>query len=212
MSNGQARRRARTHAALLGAALELLQEGRSTASVEEITRRAGVGFGSFYNHFETKEDLFAEATYEVLDNYVMWLRGATQDLSDLVAVFARSFRLTGRLAGEQPHLLAPLLTQGTEVLLVERGLREAALSDITEGIASGRFVEADPELLLMTVGGALLGLLRLLISDADRDAAETTDVVTERLLCLLGLTRSEARRIVAGPLPADPDPRPWLPE
>lgn len=201
-ANGQTRRRARTRAALLGAASALLSQGRTTASIEEITQQAGVGFGSFYNHFATKEELFTAALLDLLDGYTDWMRSATADLEDPAEIFAASFRLTGRLAGERPDLLAPLLNQGTEILLVERGLRVAAIADIEAGIAQGRFAEVDPEVMLMTVGGALLGLVRLISTDSSREAEATTDVVTTRVLCLLGLSQSDAVEVVARPLPA----------
>jgi AcrR family transcriptional regulator len=44
---------------LIDAASGLIAEGRGErASIQEITGRADVGFGSFYNHFESKEQLF----------------------------------------------------------------------------------------------------------------------------------------------------------
>ena len=55
------RRRERTRNALIGAARKFLSEGRSAVSIQEITDAADVGFGSFYNHFQSKEQLFDEA-------------------------------------------------------------------------------------------------------------------------------------------------------
>ncbi|HEX2805950.1 MAG TPA: helix-turn-helix domain-containing protein [Kineosporiaceae bacterium] len=44
---------------MIDAASGLIAEGRGErASIQEITDRADVGFGSFYNHFESKEQLF----------------------------------------------------------------------------------------------------------------------------------------------------------
>jgi AcrR family transcriptional regulator len=59
----------KTHLALVGAAQNLLATGTTTASIQEITELAGVGFGSFYNHFESKEQLFAEAVSSTLDAF-----------------------------------------------------------------------------------------------------------------------------------------------
>ena len=50
--------RASTREALLGAAEELLAAGQDDASVAAITTTAGVGVGSFYNHFDDKDSLF----------------------------------------------------------------------------------------------------------------------------------------------------------
>ena len=57
------RRKARTRQALLDAAVRLITEGRGDrASIQEITDEADIGFGSFYNHFESKEQLFQTAS------------------------------------------------------------------------------------------------------------------------------------------------------
>jgi len=56
------RRKARTHQALIDAAVRLIAEGRGErASIQEITEEADIGFGSFYNHFESKGQLFQAA-------------------------------------------------------------------------------------------------------------------------------------------------------
>lgn len=201
---GHARRRARTRAALIGAARELLVEGRESASVEEITRRAGVGFGSLSNHFpEGKDSLFAEAVLESLDAYATWIRSMTQDIEDPAEVFARGFRVTGRLALAQPELITPLLARGTEILLVERGLRDTALEDITEGVRSGRFVDLPPDTLLMLVGGTLLGLVRMVSEDPAGCDTATVDAAAAAALRLLGVREDEAAEIVTRDLPDD---------
>ena len=61
-----ARRRHQTRRALLDAARQVIGErGVDATTIGEITERADVAFGSFYNHFESKDalvdDLIAEA-------------------------------------------------------------------------------------------------------------------------------------------------------
>lgn len=202
--SGQTARRERTRNALVSAALGLLEEGRNSATIEEITRRAGVGFGSFHNHFSSREELFTEAVLVVLDRYAEVLQTATADLSDPAERFAASFRLVGRLTRQEPDLLAPLSTIGTDALLIERGLRVVALADLRDGVSSGRFADVEPETLLVAVGGTLLGLVRLLQHEPERDAESTTDQITERVLCMLGIGADEARLLVSQPLPSTP--------
>ena len=61
------RRKARTRKALTDAAVQLIAQGRGErASIQEITEAADIGFGSFYNHFASKEELFQTASEEVL--------------------------------------------------------------------------------------------------------------------------------------------------
>jgi len=48
--------------ALIDAAVRLIAEGGGErASIAEITEAADIGFGSFYNHFDSKEQLFETA-------------------------------------------------------------------------------------------------------------------------------------------------------
>ena len=64
------RRKARTRQALIDAAVRLIAEGRGDrASIAEITEEADIGFGSFYNHFDSKEQLFQTASKEVLERW-----------------------------------------------------------------------------------------------------------------------------------------------
>ena len=64
------RRKARTRQALIDAAVRLIATGRGErASIQEITEAADVGFGSFYNHFASKEELFEAASLEVLERW-----------------------------------------------------------------------------------------------------------------------------------------------
>lgn len=201
-AGGQARRRLRTRSALLTAARDLLAEGLEVASIKEITTRAGVGFGSFFNHFPGgKDELWFAAVMEVLDEYAQWLSTATADVDDPAERFARSFRLTGRLALSSPDLLSPVLARGTELLFLEGGVRAAAIADLTVGVESGRFVPLDPEVHLVVVGGALLGLVRMLATEPGKASPELVDEVAASALRMLGLDGASARELCTRPLP-----------
>ncbi|RDB47079.1 TetR/AcrR family transcriptional regulator [Tsukamurella tyrosinosolvens] len=194
-------RRARTRNALIGAARRLLADGRSAVSVQEITEEAGVGFGSFYNHFDTKEELFAEAVASVLDDWGDLRDQVVCGIDDPAEVFAVSFRMVGRLQRHLPELVRVILHQGMSVLLTDRGLRPRALADLRRGLDAGRFTVPDVEMALMMSGGALLGLIQLLDADPDRDDARASDDYARHVLLQLGVEREDADRIVALPLP-----------
>src|SRR6516225_11064025 len=103
------RRKQRTRAALVKAAQRLIAEGRVNVPVLEITQAADVGMGSFYNHFDSKEELFQAAVEDALDAFGAALDQLTVGLDDPAQVFAQSFRLTGRLHRRQPELSKVLL-------------------------------------------------------------------------------------------------------
>lgn len=61
--------------------------------------RSDIGFGSFYNHFESKEALFEAAVESVLDVYAVVRDEPVAGYDDPAEVFAVSFRMTGRCSG-----------------------------------------------------------------------------------------------------------------
>lgn len=60
----------RTRKQLLDAAAELFAEGGAEVSVAEIAERAGIGKGTVFRHFATKEDLIAAIVGDLLDDLV----------------------------------------------------------------------------------------------------------------------------------------------
>ena len=66
----------RNREALLAAALELFSERGTEGSLEEVAKRAGVGIGTLYRHFPTR-DALVEAVYR---NEVAQLRAAADEL------------------------------------------------------------------------------------------------------------------------------------
>ena len=195
------RRKQRTRAALIQAAQALIAAGKLNVPVLEITQAADVGMGSFYNHFDSKEELFEAAVADVLDNHGALLDELTASIDDPAETFACSFRLTGRLFRRRPQESRILLVSGLNLMGSERGLGPRALRDITEAAAAGRFVVDDPKLALAVAGGALLGLGKLLQDDPDRDDAAAADRVTEDVLRLFGVPADEAHEICTRPLP-----------
>ncbi|ONF72635.1 TetR/AcrR family transcriptional regulator [Amycolatopsis keratiniphila] len=195
------RRKARTRAALIRAAQALIAGGKTTVPILEITQAADVGMGSFYNHFETKEQLYQAAVEDALDVHGALLDGLTIGLDDPAQVFAQSFRLTGRLHRRHPELSKVLLHDGLELTTSESGLAPRARRDIEAAVRAGRFTVTDTELAMVTVAGTALGLGHLLHRQPERDDAATTDQVTEDLLRMLGLTAAEAHEICGRPLP-----------
>jgi AcrR family transcriptional regulator len=196
-------RKQRTRAALIKAAQRLIAEGKVNVPVLEITQVADVGMGSFYNHFDSKEQLFEAAVADVLDAHGAILDRLTESIDDPAETFATSFRLTGRLFRRRPQESEILLANGPALISSDRGLAPRALRDIKAGVDAGRFTVDDPDLALAMAGGALLGLGKLLRDDPDRDDARAADAVTENVLRLFGLSAAEAHAICQRPLPDD---------
>ncbi|MFJ2756405.1 TetR/AcrR family transcriptional regulator [Nocardioides sp. NPDC087217] len=195
------RRKARTRASLVRAGQQLIAQGRTSVAILEITQLADVGMGSFYNHFESKEELFDAAVDDALERHGALMDELTADLEDAAEAFAQSFRLTGRLHRAYPELSKVLISTGARLVTSKRGLTPRALRDIARGVETRRFTMIDPEIALVLAGGSALALGQLLHDHPERDDATTTDETTEALLRTFGLTAEEAAEICSRPLP-----------
>ena len=196
------RRKARTRKALIDAAVRLIAEGRGErASIQEITEAADIGFGSFYNHFASKEELFQTASEEVLERWAQMIDAACAGLDDPAEVFAMSLRISGRLAWTHPEIAGFITGAGLDLLDAPRGLAPRALRDIRAGQAAGRFTVSDAEIALSAIAGGLLGLLRLHERNPERVSETSVDELTEACLRLLGLPGAQARRLARLRLP-----------
>lgn len=195
------RRKQRTRSALIKAAQQLIVEGRLNVPVLEITQLADVGMGSFYNHFDSKEELFEAAVADVLDSYGAVLDSLTIGMDDPAETFAASFRLTGRFFRRRPQESLILMANWPRLITSDRGLAPRALRDIKAAVAAGRFTVDDPELALAVASGILLGLGTLLQRDTTRDDGATADAVTEDLLRMFGMSAAQAHKVCSRPLP-----------
>jgi AcrR family transcriptional regulator len=204
VSRGE-RRKAETRKKLINAARSLLASNTaSTASIQDITDAADVGFGSFYNHFDSKTELFEAAVLEVLEELGQLLDELSSDVEDPAVAFAQSVRLTLRVAVSRPETAQVLVGHGMPHIDSKKGLAPRALRDLEAGAATGRFHIADPRLALAVTAGALLAVLHVSLVDPERVTDSASDEVAEQLLRMLGIPVDEARKLAAAPLPALP--------
>ncbi|QNK79352.1 TetR/AcrR family transcriptional regulator [Nakamurella sp. PAMC28650] len=203
VENRGERRRARTRAALVAAARELLaREDGTESSIQEITDLADVGFGSFYNHFPAKTDLFDTAIAETLEEHGAMLDELTADIDDPAEVFATSVRLTARLPKTHPQMARIIRNTGATYLAAETGLAPRARRDILAARDSGRFTVGDPVVALACVGGALLGVLNLAAASTTSKAVDrAADQLALNLLSMFDVPREDAERICSRHLP-----------
>ena len=194
------RRKMRTRAALVRAAQAFIAAGKFNVPVLEITQAADVGMGSFYNHFDSKDELFQAAVNEVLDDVGAILDKLSDEGEDPAETFARSFRLVGRLFRQRPEMSRVLVNSGLTLISADRGLAPRALRDIGAAARAGRFTVDDPVLARAVAGGALMGLGQLLHDDPERDDTDA-DRVTRDVLIMFGLPADEAAEICRRPLP-----------
>ncbi|MGF6676182.1 TetR/AcrR family transcriptional regulator [Paraburkholderia sp. WSM4174] len=215
-----ARRKRETRARLLDAALKLVAaKGLSSVTINEITEAADVGFGSFYNHFDSKEGIFTALIEWLFEEFADTLDRLAAGLSDPAEVIAVSVRHTLLRAYREPVWGQLLIREGLSPRLLNRGLGLRLLRDSEKGISERRFVIADRLMSVISVIGTVLagiaaelqlaisskrtvrGARKVLRSKEEKFAQRTAAIVLQAF----GLTRVEAERIARRPLPTAPD-------
>jgi AcrR family transcriptional regulator len=194
--------KARTRQKLIEAARVMLAAGTAAqASIQEITDAADVGFGSFYNHFSSKTELFEAAVADVLEELGELFDRLSVDVQDAALAFAQSERLTLRLCRDRPQISAVLIRHGMHYMESERGVAPRLLRDIRAGMASGRFLQADPRLARAAISGAVLATLQMALTNPELVDDAACDHLVEQLLRMLGVPFDEARELAHAPLP-----------
>lgn len=203
IANRLDRRKARTRAALVSAARGLLtSRDPAEVSIQEITDAADVGFGTFYNHFTSKQELFDAAVEEVIEEHGAMLDKVTADLHDPAEVFATSVRITARFPKTHPELAKIIDRTGPRYLTSSSGLAPRALRDLQRAGDAGRLSFDDPALAIACTGGALLGVLHLGLAAEDQAVIDrAADGLAVNLLRMFGLSQNDAHEVAGRPLP-----------
>ncbi|MFI9273136.1 TetR/AcrR family transcriptional regulator [Kitasatospora sp. NPDC052896] len=196
------RRRAETRQALVRAARQILAEaGDAGASIQAIAERADVGFGSFYNHFASKGELFDAAVTDALDEYGQAIDERLRGIDDPAELVAASFRLSAAMAESHPEIMQILRRRGLEQIHADHGLAPRALRDLERGVALGSFTLADPAIALAALAGSLLALVELRLSKPGAGDDRAAEEMAELVLRMLGVPMDEAAEVVRRPLP-----------
>jgi AcrR family transcriptional regulator len=212
------RRKRETRARLLDAAFGLVaKKGMDNVTINEITEAADVGFGSFYNYFESKEGIFTALVEWLFEEFADTLDHLASGLSDPAEVISVSVRHTLLRAYHEPVWGQLLMREGLSTRALSRGLGQRLLRDSENGISERRFVVADQLMCLISVIGTILAGIaaelhfaasskrtvraRKVLRSREESFAENTAAI---VLQAFGLNRVEAEKIARRPLPTGP--------
>jgi AcrR family transcriptional regulator len=184
------RRKLRTRAALITAGQDLIRDGRDAhASIQTITDLADVGFGSFYNHFATKDELFDAAVAASMADYLEWLDEHLPENAEPVQRLYESVRLTGRLATELPATAAVLARRFTVVEVSNDSLGQRMRSDVTSALSTAQHPLTSNEVAILSLAamGAMQTVLSATQTLSAAETAEAGEVLARGVLRLLSL-------------------------
>ncbi len=205
-----AKRKRDTRARLLGAALHLMAyRGVAGVTINEITEQADVGFGSFYNHFESKDAIYAALIDEVIGHFAVALDKLGDQLTDPAEKISASARYTMLRGHADPTWGRFVFQTNFSRDSMSHGLGRYLLQDIGHGVSGGRFTVGDLPSVYIAVGSTILGGLAALSDQAPPDNAPDifgdANALSVRiaaiLLTILGLTAEEAQDVANRPLP-----------
>lgn len=209
-----ARRKRDTRARLMKAAFNLMADkGIDGVAINEITEAADVGFGTFYNHFSSKEAIHTAVMAEVIGHFAHELNRLGEQLQDPAEKISASLRYTLLRARQDPLWGQFVVRTGFSPDGVSQGLGQYLLQDLSAGVAMKRLTATDLPMTFVAVGSTILGAMaaELQVERARTEAQPLIAVlgpsedIPERvatiLLTWLGLTPKEAHEIARRPLP-----------
>jgi AcrR family transcriptional regulator len=182
-----ARRKGRTRAALVDAAQQLLLSGRAQdSSIKAITELADVGFGSFFNHFANKTELFDTALSEVAERYQDWLDSRLAGATDPLRRLTLSIRLTGRLHLSHPDDARLLIGQFAHLYEGKAPLDGRIRDDVVGAFAALAGDTTRSPSTVIAAMGAIAAVLAAAGTLPEEDRAALADSLVADVLRLLG--------------------------
>lgn len=185
------RRRERTRRKLIDTGRVLIAErGVSGLRIQEITQRADVALGSFYNHFSSKEELVEVVVSEILTEVSAATIPDTASHVDPAEIVAGAIIRFMRLADRDPEFARLLVNLNHADVLFATAVYPYARIALERGLGTGRFAVVDIEVTLTAIMGAAFALIREIL-----EGHQTTDVdkaFSQHVLGSLGLTPTDA--------------------
>jgi AcrR family transcriptional regulator len=198
----RARRRAETRARLISAAHTVFaRKGIEATRINEITEAADVGFGSFYNYFESKDAIVAAVLEDVAAAAGAAIDRSTAEIEDPAEVVSVAHRSLVQRAATDPEWAWLLIRLDLSHDVALSALGGYAARDLARGIEAGRFQVPDETVALLAAGGALLSVMRAVL-----ERRATDDVAVSHAACVLqlfGMPPAEAAEVASRPMPGE---------
>src|SRR5690242_7456226 len=149
-----ARRRLETRMRLVRAACDLMaRKGIGATSIQEITDTADVGFGSFYNHFASKDAIAEAVMEEAIETFGAAADRLAEMIDDPAEVLAASVRhAVARAASDEAWGWFLVRTALARSGGLRAGLGGRLARDVRIGITRRRFKVDDPAVATLAAG------------------------------------------------------------
>lgn len=195
-----ARKRERTRRNLLNAARELVYErGHEKIAISDITERADVGLGTFYNYFESKQCIFEAVLDEIRQDVYARLDEIRSSIKDPALNVAVTMKYCFEQAQDNEDWNTFLTYSGLSGDYMLHQDEEQLLEDIRRGVKAGRFKVDD----VYFAQSLVLGMVKHINTEIARGklSRQAMEDTTQYILRMLGLPDLVAKALVQTPLP-----------
>ena len=209
MSQGRVqKRRIQTRARLLESAYMLMSEqGVDDTTIQQITTKADIGFGTFYTYFSSKDAIASRVLDCVIHNLGQRNKSANiaAGVEDPVAVISNSVRLTAKEMMSNPMWRWWLMRTDLMVRRMNLGFRSFGLEDIKVAQEAGQIqlpagnAEVSWNFLTWVLAGAITDIVEG-ISPPESEA-----VAAETILRFMGVEHAHAEAVANSELPPYPE-------
>lgn len=153
-------------------------------TVDDIVQAAGVGKGSFYNHFEDREALVRAISAEIRAAVECAIDRANADVEDPARRLARACCTYVRFALDQTEQASFLVRVHSSHTSLETPLNRGLVDDLSRGLGSGRFRVATLEAGILYV----LGVMQMTLIRVVKEPSATLAVSLAQQMCALMLS------------------------
>ena len=189
------RRRERSRASLIEAAREIMSvKGVDATTIADITEAADLGFGTFYNHFKTKDEIVLAAMAGMVERFGDEIDQLIASYSDPFAAQVVAWNQVIEIATVEPIWGWFVLRSSQTLNLMNEGLMQRFRRDVKTGIEAGKFKIVDVEVVVALIGAGVLSLVNGRLSGTLDDAQIREGLAL--LICHLGITTEKARKLV----------------
>ncbi|AMO77122.1 transcriptional regulator BetI [Pseudomonas citronellolis] len=196
-----AKARSRTRAKLIRAAREVMgRQGIEATAIGEITERAELSLGSFYNYFSSKEAIARAVFIEDALALADLLDAEAANSRDIVEQVGHNIRRTLHHALHDPVWGWFFIHSAHSINDLGATLGSRLLRDLRSGAQQGSFAIADAQAAADCIIGGCLYLLRQIL-EGERQASAIEGAV-EFFLLGLGVAGEAAERVAHRPLAA----------
>lgn len=199
-----AQRREKTRLSLLESALSVIHDkGPDGAVIEDFIAAAGVSRGTFYNHFNTTNELLLALATEMSDEVLGTVDPLVLELKDPIQRFSTGTRLYMQMAIRYPLWGSFLNRMGTRIATRGQLIEKYLTRDLTDALDAG-LIRADNVLVArdMVLGSIFYGIETMVTEPTH---AHHPEHLIETVLRGLSVPDAVAHAVAFMPLPKTKD-------